>query len=917
MGLFSSKKETYVSGTVYNLAGALSDRPDFMKSVITNSALGGQDLTKSIVNATLNGPAKNLVKFFTWAARSYPGSMPRTDLDGEDLRSLVPLQTHIPHPAGSEVWVISGVVTEPDVSLWAEDYLLANRPELVSKPWTADINRVTGQLIITFGNPQYPPISFLAPAFSRADKYIAAKYAITRPGSSGPVVSLGTVSNISTIEGCGVRGYVAGDPVTTPNIEVELVDKVTTTRSFSDGSPREVTVVETPTTVYYPQIDRTFTLTTGLPPVRSTGQIRRRITTKAVTRTRRVFTSYSRVVTHETDSETGVITTTVVATENQSLRDHFSVTTSQQDHIHAVTEQPQIFLYRIGSGNAALDALSTRTVIQRDFFPVIPVRLDNHFINANGDFDGVPFSEIYDAAAPVYKKGFGTEIDDLIDQLKENENLDDIDFAYIAYGVVVNERDAHAKRYIYAFLKSLIEVQHSSKAAYDGAAETLRSSARQEQDWNFWNNHVQDMFGPEPSDEPPRPSYPRPQRTEISLNPQSPGNENYRISWRWTYIHETIMLGKKPGKKLNDIWWESAPDTAPVSNTSSGPVSFLNTGAFTGIGEIDRKRVYLYWQDREHAYRRLEIVGMHQSNYVYKDKSSGADLDDAVKSLLDEDGGDGEDESEFFFPLSRPVLAALPVRTQNQLAGCCRLLVLNSYVTKKIRWYQRGIFKVIFMVAAIVLSFVFMNPAALGSAAGLLGTNAAVGAMIGLSGSAAIIAGAAVNAFAAMLLTTVLSKVSVKVFGEKWGAIIGAVVSFIALGVGANFAATGNFSLDISQFMRVDNIMRLTESVGKSYTTYLRGETVALQEGYETALDEYKDQMDEIAEKVDEMFGQSAWINPMLMTEVGDSSRHSLRESSSTFLERTLLTGADICELTHGMIEDFVDLSLTIPDPIM
>ena len=68
MGLFSSKKKTYVSSSVWNMAGDIKDRTNYLKSTVVGSVLlGSGSLGEDIPRAYLNGPGMVLKKYAKWA----------------------------------------------------------------------------------------------------------------------------------------------------------------------------------------------------------------------------------------------------------------------------------------------------------------------------------------------------------------------------------------------------------------------------------------------------------------------------------------------------------------------------------------------------------------------------------------------------------------------------------------------------------------------------------------------------------------------------------------------------------------------------------------------------------------------------------------------------------------------------------
>ncbi len=69
MGLFSSKKTTYVASQVWNLAGAIEDRPNFLKMTVLGSVLRSPNIGDSIVSSYITGPGIKFRSYDRWAKK--------------------------------------------------------------------------------------------------------------------------------------------------------------------------------------------------------------------------------------------------------------------------------------------------------------------------------------------------------------------------------------------------------------------------------------------------------------------------------------------------------------------------------------------------------------------------------------------------------------------------------------------------------------------------------------------------------------------------------------------------------------------------------------------------------------------------------------------------------------------------------
>ena len=354
-------------------------------------------------------------------------------------------------------------------------------------------------------------------------------------------------------------------------------------------------------------------------------------------------------------------------------------------------------------------------------------------------------------------------------------------------------------------------------------------------------------------------------------------------------------IGSRGLAKVGEFWFHVGPEL--VLPSVSKPDIF-NTGI--SVQENRYSRVYLFHQYSKRRYRRLECVGLIHHNYIYEGHAA---VDDAAAALAD------PEESGFIVPMHYPTLITLGGVKATQLATSCSYLVFNSYSIVKIRWYERGIFKIILVIASVALS-IFTAGASLAAAGGILGANLAVGVAIGASAASAAVVGAVANALAAIVLTTIISEASVALFGEKIGAIIATVVSIVAMKYAGQYANTGNFDVNWSDMMRADKLLELGSAVSKTYTDWVNADTAEMYAEAQSLLTGQEDKLAEVAKLSEEILGMtSGEINPMMLTD----AKEYFGETSETFLSRTLMTGTDIAELTRAMVENFAEISLELP----
>lgn len=563
---------------------------------------------------------------------------------------------------------------------------------------------------------------------------------------------------------------------------------------------------------------------------------------------------------------------------------------------------PTLFVYRLGTGNVALDALEMSAESLSEFYPALPLRIDNESLADS------PYADIEEDVKKAFKKLTGSDYAELVASIEDNESIDDIDFAFLVQGVSLNAKDTQAKKYIYEFFLALMAAQRFDKnninAYYSAETESISSGT-------FWESIITTRVENDPYN--PGVSAPLPSilqiftaglpETQVRITSEDMPEFDFRI--RWSCITETQHMGnashfdgdtsREPLKK-GEYWFCGADD---LRTTERLPPVLPDDGM--QWFERAYNRVFLFSQYDTYSYSCLELLGMKHENHVYNDKAVTITAKEAIED---------EEESGFLLPLHYPTLSKFGLVSLNQLSTSTMHIVFNCYKIVKVRWYQRGIFRIVLVIGAVALA-AFTGGTSLGATAGVLGTNAAVGAALGMAAGTltAAIVGAIANAVAAMIVTQIITTTANKIFGGKLGAIIGTIASFVALTYGNHHALTGNWNVSWGTIMRAENLLSLTNAVTDAYVGWLNADTAEIYERMGRLDEEYQDQLKEIQELSESVLGMTGiQIDPTMLTE---AAAH-FEESSESFLSRTLLTGSDIAELSFNMIESYADITTNL-----
>src|SRR5690606_37323138 len=104
---------------------------------------------------------------------------------------------------------------------------------------------------------------------------------------------------------------------------------------------------------------------------------------------------------------------------------------------------------------------------------------------------------------------------------------------------------------------------------------------------------------------------------------------------------------------------------------------------------------------------------------------------------------------------------------------------------------------------------------------------------------------------------------------------------------------------------------KLTNAAVSGYQAIVAEEITSMQNDLERLQEEANAEMKRIQARYLAEFGYGGGqIDPLMY--VGNSP--VMAESRDTFLSRTLMTGSDIAEMSHSMLNDYTELMLTLPN---
>lgn len=565
----------------------------------------------------------------------------------------------------------------------------------------------------------------------------------------------------------------------------------------------------------------------------------------------------------------------------------------------------KLFIYVLGGTNIALNEMEDTSASVEEFFPFIPLRLDNLPINDPSFVADGTYAECKKA----FKRGTDNNIDTVLDSIEDNPQVGDIDFAFLSWGVPLNVVDNSARKYLYGYFKSLIAQQVTSASQYEGFFAAQVDEAAAQATYDAWVVAQLDPMDPlYGTARPPQPTSTPPTLSTLDIVSNDSRVSQYHINLTWMNVAEDQFTGLgKVGAKSGELWLEAAPDDVWVEflgtkEVYNGPEADFTYESVTQTNTFEV--FYIYWQLTDNTYQRLTVRGAVHQNFAYNQLSITTY---STLALAD------TDESSFLVPMHYPTVREMNLIDSTQMVTANTFIVFNTYQTTKVRWYERGIFKLILLIVAVVVSVLFA-PAGFATAGGILGSNAVVGAAIGLTGTAALIAGAVANALAGMIIANIVSAASVKLFGEKIGGIIGAIATFLVMNFAAA-ASSGAGSFDFSTIFRAENIMKLMDVAGDAYASFAQATVKDIIQEIDTLGKQYEIDSTEIERLTNELGISGGIIDPLMFTEAYNNFNFT-EESPAEFINRTTMVGSDIVDISLSMVYDYAQNNTQLPSKL-
>ena len=483
------------------------------------------------------------------------------------------------------------------------------------------------------------------------------------------------------------------------------------------------------------------------------------------------------------------ITTTTVTTTTDGTTTTVRTRIEDQTSTEAVSRE-----YPLGTGEwPTLDSLwLSRANVEQTFFPSVPMRVDGVDMLDESHSEMDSYNQIRKQCSLM-----GMDALSIRNQLNENENIKDIDYAFIVAGANMNTESQAEMDYLFRFWDLCRERSTATETDHDAWVA---------QNW---------LDRSKPST-----------NTLVIQDPESK-NGAYKITIEWDYIKKTLVTGVigRPGH----------------CSIITGDSTTYEFGGSNSRSSVDSTVVRIRRQLNDTQFEELAISGAVHKNDVYEGK--------VVETLAKDARADAEKHQGFIVPLHMGIFNAMPITKRTQLAQECIYLVLNCYTKRKQKWYQSGAFKWILAIVLVVITIMTAGTATPATAS--VWGAATLGALIGSVVIANLIMSFVIGYMASYLMGRWQAGFE-SVFGKKWAGVVMAVIS-IMVGM-----TTGGPS---SSQNWLQSAVKIIDIATQLFTAYAKGAMVVMKDEYDAFMDKIEENKKLLDKLSSEFFGEGDLVS--------------------------------------------------------
>ena len=428
------------------------------------------------------------------------------------------------------------------------------------------------------------------------------------------------------------------------------------------------------------------------------------------------------------------------------------------------------------------------------------------------------------------------DFQEIADSLNENEDIGDIDQAVMMMAIPITSENEYDMEYLYRYFDDL-------HAKLPPEAQTTRYTGATDMDSPFgYNASVGDSYAIQITD------------------------ADFDMTISFESITKRLVAGS-----IGEVG--TYTNTQKTEETPVYPNLVFRGGIPAGVQTLNQR--YLRKQITEGIYEEIHIQAPQIRYNIYKDK--GAEGGAADERLL--------------IPLDYDVVKKMSLFKMEQVYYRSLHFVFNSHVIQKIKWYQRGAFKILLIIAAIIIAITTQHWEAI-TASAAIGAGAVTMVIIKI-----IVLQILESIVFELVLTELVEEIGLE--AALWLAAIVGVAGFVkSFGVA-----------DIVKWSTADVLLRASTGLAAGIQNVIGDIFKEIQEEYvelQTKIDEYNDEL----QRVEDLLGNALDLDPL--TFVADGPLVIFGEAPESYYNRTIHAG-NVGVESINIVQNFVNISLRLP----
>lgn len=387
-----------------------------------------------------------------------------------------------------------------------------------------------------------------------------------------------------------------------------------------------------------------------------------------------------------------------------------------------------------------------------DYFPSIIIRKNKvNTVDVNNDYKKY--------ASRILSK-MGADLEFITEQIMSNQEgvSDVVDDAFINFGLNIQDKYPGSIQYLYEYFYRIFLDVPDSKQKFDA-----------------WVNR-ETLFQPE---------------YYIKYK-----DDDFNTYIEWNYITYEIKEGNLEEK------YERETIIRPTERVRN---LFVFGGRYDNSDFILRKKL------SENSYAELTINGLGHASEIIEGYLVYRTLEDSLKVPNE----DSEEDSAFYIPLSKTIVDSLPMIAKKQVLYAAFTLPIYTVQIIKVKWYQRGAFKALLFIIAIIITIFTVD----------------------FSGSALQIAIAIASQIITAIIIGELLKIAVDILGIENAMILATIATVVAV-------YNGGYSAD--GLLWAQQLLQLSVLSFNAISSEIQDEFVKLQNEISNFLQDAKEIQEDI-----------------------------------------------------------------------